>query len=146
MQRYCSASARELARLVGTSQAPVIQHYSETISRSTTIRSFEQESRFNDINMKLIDRYSQPKLYSATAMAWLILRLDILSTLTFAYCLVFLISLPNSMTAPGESTSKDIHSLLIVYSLWHQAQNSFFIPIFFFFKELQDWLWHMDLI
>ena len=102
MQRYYSASARELARLVGTCQAPVIQHFSETISGSTTIRSFEQESRFNDINMKLIDRYSQPKLYSATAMAWLIFRLDILSTLTFAFCLVFLITFPNSMTAPGE--------------------------------------------
>ena len=102
MQRYYSASARELARLVGTCQAPVIQHFSETISGSTTIRSFEQESRFNDINMKLIDRYSQPKLYSATAIEWLNFRLDILSTLTFASCLVFLISFPNSMTDPGE--------------------------------------------
>ncbi|KAG5017599.1 hypothetical protein JHK85_023735 [Glycine max] len=110
-QRYYSASARELARLVGTCQAPVIQHFSETISGSTTIRSFEQESRFNDINMKLIDRYSQPKLYSATAMAWLIFRLDILSTLTFAFCLVFLITFPNSMTAPG------IAGLAVTYGL-----------------------------
>ncbi|KAG5071606.1 hypothetical protein JHK86_006817 [Glycine max] len=102
-QRYYSAPARELARLVGTCQAPVIQHFSETISGSTTIRSFEQESRFNDINMKLIDRYSQPKLYSATAIEWLNFRLDILSTLTFASCLVFLISFPNSMTDPGLS-------------------------------------------
>ncbi|KAG2394743.1 ABC transporter C family member 3 [Vigna angularis] len=99
-QRYYSASARELARLVGTCQAPVIQHFSETISGSTTIRSFEQESRFNDINMKLIDRYSQPKLYSATAIEWLNFRLDILSTVIFAFCLVFLVSFPNSMTAP----------------------------------------------
>ncbi|RDX98555.1 ABC transporter C family member 3, partial [Mucuna pruriens] len=110
-QRYYSASARELARLVGTCQAPVIQHFSETISGSTTIRSFEQESRFNDINLKLIDRYSQPKLYSATAMEWLNFRLDILCTLTFAFCLVFLISFPNSMTAPG------IAGLAVTYGL-----------------------------
>ncbi|KAL2322779.1 hypothetical protein Fmac_027158 [Flemingia macrophylla] len=110
-QQYYSASARELARLVGTCQAPVIQHFSETISGSTTIRSFEQESRFNDINMKLIDRYSQPKLYSATAMEWLNFRLDILSTLTFAFCLVFLISFPNSMIAPG------IAGLAVTYGL-----------------------------
>ncbi|XP_020203580.1 ABC transporter C family member 3 isoform X2 [Cajanus cajan] len=110
-QRYYSASARELARLVGTCQAPVIQHFSETISGSTTIRSFEQESRFNDINMKLIDRYSQPKLYSATAIEWLNFRLDILSTLTFAFCLVFLISFPNSVTAPG------IAGLAVTYGL-----------------------------
>ncbi|KAL2956307.1 hypothetical protein AAZX31_18G077700 [Glycine max] len=110
-QRYYSASARELARLVGTCQAPVIQHFSETISGSTTIRSFEQESRFNDINMKMIDRYSQPKLYSATAIEWLNFRLDILSTLTFACCLVFLISFPSSMTAPG------IAGLAVTYGL-----------------------------
>ncbi|WVY94254.1 hypothetical protein V8G54_033342, partial [Vigna mungo] len=110
-QRYYSASARELARLVGTCQAPVIQHFSETISGSTTIRSFEQESRFNDINMKLIDRYSQPKLYSATAIEWLNFRLDILSTVVFAFCLVFLVSFPNSMTAPG------IAGLAVTYGL-----------------------------
>ncbi|XP_014518631.1 ABC transporter C family member 3 isoform X2 [Vigna radiata var. radiata] len=110
-QRYYSASARELARLVGTCQAPVIQHFSETISGSTTIKCFEQESRFNDINMKLIDRYSQPKLYSAAAIEWLNFRLDILSTLTFAFCLVFLISFPNSFTAPG------IAGLAVTYGL-----------------------------
>ncbi|XP_061366697.1 ABC transporter C family member 3-like isoform X2 [Gastrolobium bilobum] len=110
-QRYYSASARELARLVGICQAPVIQHFSETISGSTTIRSFEQESRFNDMNMKLIDRYSQPKLYNACAMEWLNFRLDILSTITFAFCLVFLISFPNSITVPG------IAGLAVTYGL-----------------------------
>ncbi|CAJ1963971.1 unnamed protein product [Sphenostylis stenocarpa] len=110
-QRYYSASARELARLVGTCQAPVIQHFSETISGSTTIRSFEQESRFNDINLKLIDRYSQPKLYSATAIEWLNFRLDVLSTLIFAFCLVFLISFPNSITTPS------IAGLAVTYGL-----------------------------
>lgn len=102
VQRYYAASARELARLVGICQAPVIQHFSETISGSTTIRSFEQESRFNEINMKLIEKYSQPKLYSASAMEWLSFRLDILSSTMFAFCLVFLISFPSSIADPGE--------------------------------------------
>ncbi|XP_027351838.1 ABC transporter C family member 3-like [Abrus precatorius] len=117
-QRYYSASAQELARLVGVCQAPVIQHFSETISGSTTIRCFEQESRFNDINMKLIDRYTQPRLYSASAMEWLSLRLDILSTITFAFSLVFLISFPNSITAPG------IAGLAVTYGLSLNEQQS----------------------
>ncbi|KAK7340587.1 hypothetical protein VNO77_21294 [Canavalia gladiata] len=100
-QRYYSASAQQLTRLVGICQAPVIQHFSETISGSTTIRCFEQESRFNDMNMKLIDRYSQPRLYSDNAMEWLSFRLDILSSVIFTFCLVFLISFPNSIAAPG---------------------------------------------
>ncbi|CAJ2659690.1 unnamed protein product [Trifolium pratense] len=97
-QRYYSASARELARLTGICQAPVIQHFSETISGSTTIRSFEQESRFNEMNMQLIDKYSQPKLYSGSAKEWLSFRLDLLSITVFASCLVFLVSFPSSIT------------------------------------------------
>ncbi|WJX31534.1 Canalicular multispecific organic anion transporter 2 [Trifolium repens] len=97
-QRYYSASSRELARLTGICQAPVIQHFSETISGSTTIRSFEQESRFNEMNMQLIDKYSQPKLYSGSAKEWLSLRLDLLSITVFASCLVFLVSFPSSIT------------------------------------------------
>ena len=136
MQRYYSASARELARLVGTCQAPVIQHFSETISGSTTIRMFEQESRFIDINMKMIDRYSQPNLYSATAIEWLNFRLDILSTLTFACCLVFLISFPSSMTAPGvyfkrhKLTSHTLFLMTLNTKLY-----SFFISILYYSRN-----------
>lgn len=102
MQQYYSKSARELSRLVGICEAPVIQHFSETISGSTTIRSFDQESRFQDTNMKLIDQSAQPKLYTATAMQWLCFRLDMLSSITFAFCVVFLISFPNAISVPGE--------------------------------------------
>ncbi|KAI5409098.1 Canalicular multispecific organic anion transporter 2, variant 2 [Lathyrus oleraceus] len=101
MQRYYSASARELARLTGICQAPVIQHFSETISGSTTIRSFDQESRFSEMNMQLIDKYSQPKLYSASAMEWLSFRLDLLCSTMFAFCLVFLVSFPSSIADPS---------------------------------------------
>ncbi|KAK4278351.1 hypothetical protein QN277_016208 [Acacia crassicarpa] len=100
-QRYYSESARELSRLVGTCEAPVIQHFSETISGSMTIRSFDQEERFHDTNMKLIDRYSKPKLYTTTAMEWLCFRLDMLSSITFAFSLIFLISFPNAISVPG---------------------------------------------
>ncbi|KAI4308026.1 hypothetical protein L6164_031145 [Bauhinia variegata] len=110
-QQYYSPAARELARLVGTCEAPVIQHFAESISGLMTIRSFDQESRFHDTNMKLIDRYSQPKLYAATAIEWLCLRLDLLSSITFAFCLVFLVSFPNAITAPG------IAGLAVTYGL-----------------------------
>ncbi|KAL0443292.1 UNVERIFIED_CONTAM: ABC transporter C family member 3 [Sesamum latifolium] len=65
LQRYYIASARELARLCGVCKAPVIQHFSETLSGSSTIRSFDQERRFRDISMRLIDGYSRPKFYTA---------------------------------------------------------------------------------
>ncbi|CAH2053853.1 unnamed protein product [Thlaspi arvense] len=100
-QRYYIAAARELSRLVGVCKGPLIQHFSETISGSTTIRSFNQESRFRGDNMRLSDGYSRPKFYSAGAMEWLCFRLDMLSSLTFAFSLVFLISIPTGLIDPS---------------------------------------------
>ncbi|KAI5408787.1 Canalicular multispecific organic anion transporter 2, variant 2 [Lathyrus oleraceus] len=122
-QRYYSASARELARLTGICQAPVIQHFSETISGSTTISCFEQESRFNETNMQLIDKFSQPKLYSASAMEWLSFRLDLLSSTIFAFCLAFLVSFPSSIADPR------IAGLAVTYGINLNAVQSSLISI-----------------
>ncbi|KAI3838912.1 hypothetical protein MKX03_002688 [Papaver bracteatum] len=98
--KYYLSGARELARLVGVCKAPVIQHFSETILGSTTIRSFNQEQRFMDTNLKLTDAYSRPKFYAAAAMEWLCFRLDLFSSITFAFSLIFLISLPRGVIGP----------------------------------------------
>ncbi|CBI39697.3 unnamed protein product, partial [Vitis vinifera] len=100
-QQYYIPSARELSRLAGVCKAPIIQHFSETISGSMTIRSFDQESRFRDTNMKLIDGYIRPKFSIAGAIEWLCFRLDMLSSVTFAFSLVFLISVPEGVIDPG---------------------------------------------
>uniref|UniRef100_A0A2N9EG28 ABC-type xenobiotic transporter n=1 Tax=Fagus sylvatica TaxID=28930 RepID=A0A2N9EG28_FAGSY len=110
-KQYYIPSARELARLVGVCKAPVIQHFSETISGSTTIRSFDEESRFRDANMKLSDAYSRPKFHAAGAREWLCFRLDMLSSITFAFSLIFLISIPEGVIDPG------IAGLAVTYGL-----------------------------
>ncbi|KAA3486882.1 ABC transporter C family member 3-like isoform X1 [Gossypium australe] len=102
LQQYYISSARELARLVGVCKAPVIQSFSETIFGATTIRSFDQESRFQQKNMELMDAYSRPKFYVAGAMEWLCFRLDMLSSITFAFSLFFLISIPKGIIDPGK--------------------------------------------
>ncbi|KAL8462289.1 hypothetical protein ACS0TY_033368 [Phlomoides rotata] len=111
LQRYYIAAARELARLCGVCKAPVIQHFSETLTGSITIRSFDQEPRFRDICMRLIDGYSRPKFYTAAAMEWLCIRLDVLSLLTFAFSLIFLISLPKGAIDPS------VAGLAVTYGL-----------------------------
>ncbi|XP_006839138.3 ABC transporter C family member 3 isoform X1 [Amborella trichopoda] len=110
-QQYYIPTARELARLVGVCEAPVIQHFAESISGSTTIRSFDKESRFMTTNLKLIDAYSRPKFYNAGAIEWLCFRLDMLSALTFAFSLVFLVTLPKGIIDPG------IAGLAVTYGL-----------------------------
>ncbi|KAJ8644490.1 hypothetical protein MRB53_006238 [Persea americana] len=110
-QQYYIAAARELARLIGVCKAPCIQHFAESLSGSTTIRSFDQESRFLDKNSQLTDGYSRPKFHNAGAMEWLCFRLDMLSSLTFAFSLVFLISMPKEAIDPG------IAGLAVTYGL-----------------------------
>nr|XP_043627740.1 ABC transporter C family member 3-like isoform X2 [Erigeron canadensis] len=101
LQQYYLPSARELARLVGVCKAPVIQHFSETISGSTTIRSFDQKDRFENTCLNLIDSYSRPKFHVAGALDWLGLRLDMLSSLIFAFLLIFLVSVPERIINPS---------------------------------------------
>ncbi|GAB4853585.1 Canalicular multispecific organic anion transporter 2 [Ancistrocladus abbreviatus] len=110
-QRYYIPSARELSRLVGVSKAPMIQHFAETISGATTIRSFDQQSRFQDTNAKLVDGYSRPKFHIMAAMAWLCFRLDMLASITFAFSLIFLVSVPVGFINPG------IAGLAVTYGL-----------------------------
>ncbi|KAL2322777.1 hypothetical protein Fmac_027156 [Flemingia macrophylla] len=62
-------------------------------------------------------------------MEWLNFRLDILSTLTFAFCLVFLISFPNSVIAPG------IAGLAVTYGL---NQNALQANVVWFLCNLEN--------
>ncbi|CAI9303495.1 unnamed protein product [Lactuca saligna] len=101
LQQYYLPSAREMARLVGVCKGPVIQNFAETISGSTTIRSFDQQGRFQDTNLKLNDDFARPKFHAAAAMEWLGIRLDMLSTLTFAVFLIFLVSIPEGTIDPS---------------------------------------------
>ncbi|VAI08526.1 unnamed protein product [Triticum turgidum subsp. durum] len=110
-QRYYIETARELQRLVGVCKAPIIQHFAESISGSTTIRSFGKENQFVLTNSHLIDADSRPKFYNAAAMEWLCFRLDTLSSFTFAFALIFLISLPTGIIDPG------IAGLAVTYGL-----------------------------
>ncbi|KAL0399136.1 UNVERIFIED_CONTAM: ABC transporter C family member 3 [Sesamum radiatum] len=121
LQRYYIASARELARLCGVCKAPVIQHFSETLSGSSTIRSFDQERRFRDLSMRLIDGYSRPKFYTAGAMEWLCIRLDVLSLVTFAFSLIFLIVIPEGTIDPS------IAGLAVTYGLSLNALQSWIV-------------------
>ncbi|KAJ6702923.1 ATP-BINDING CASSETTE SUB-FAMILY C [Salix viminalis] len=109
-QQYYIPSARELSRLIGVCNAPVIQNFAETISGATTIRSFDKESRFQELNMKLTDAYSRPRFHNSAAMQWLCFRMDMLSSMTFAFCLLLLVSFP-------ERINPAIAGLAVTYAL-----------------------------
>ncbi|MQL96384.1 hypothetical protein Taro_029058 [Colocasia esculenta] len=122
-QQYYLATARELARLVGACKAPIIQHFSESLSGSMTIMSFNEESRFVCTNFHLNDAYSRPKFHNAAAMEWLCLHLDMLGIIAFAFSLVFLVSLPKGTIDPaiaGVAVTYGLHlNMLQMWINWN---------------------------
>ncbi|PWA85952.1 AAA+ ATPase domain-containing protein [Artemisia annua] len=114
LQQYYLPSAREMARLVGVCNGPVIQNFAETISGSTTIRSFDQQDRFQDMNLKLNNDFARPKFHAAAAMEWLSLRIFQYSSLPSEPPLIIESNRPvDQWPAQGEV---DIHHLQVRYA------------------------------
>ncbi|CAL5403495.1 unnamed protein product [Camellia sinensis] len=91
------------------------------LQRSATIRGFDQESRFIETSVKLIDGHSRPKFYNAAALGWLCLRLYMLSAITFAFSLVFLIFAPPGTIDPS------VAGLAVTYGLTLNISQGRFI-------------------
>jgi ATP-binding cassette subfamily C (CFTR/MRP) protein 2 len=113
-------------------KAPVIQHFSETISGSTTIRSFDEQSRFSGTNLKLTDAYCRPKFHIAGAMEWLCFRLDMLSSITFAVSLLFVISIPEGVIEPGNYFPSRIILTIFLARFKLLKELDFYLPNFLF--------------
>ncbi|KAE8679111.1 ABC transporter C family member 7 [Hibiscus syriacus] len=92
-QQYYISFARELSMLVGVCRAPIIWNFFEIILGATTIRSFNQESRFQQTNMILMDVISRRRFHATAEVEWLCFCLDTLSSITFAFYLFFLVSM-----------------------------------------------------
>ncbi|KAK3160951.1 hypothetical protein QOZ80_1BG0069220 [Eleusine coracana subsp. coracana] len=100
-QAYYICSARELARLVGIKKAPVLHHFSETVSGAATIRCFNQGENFFRKSLKLIDDYSRITFHNSATMEWLCVRINFLFNLVFFVMLVILVSLPRDTIDPS---------------------------------------------
>ncbi|KAI3449010.1 hypothetical protein Pfo_005675 [Paulownia fortunei] len=100
-QQYYIPTARELARLAGIQRAPILHHFSESLSGAATIRAFDQRERFTDANLCLIDNHSRPWFHNVSAMEWLSFRLNQLANFVFAFSLVLLVTLPEGIINPS---------------------------------------------
>lgn len=100
MQKYYMASSRELVRIVSIQKSPVIHLFGESIAGAATIRGFGQEKRFMKRNLYLLDCFARPFFCSLAAIEWLCLRMELLSTFVFAFCMVLLVSFPHGAIDP----------------------------------------------
>ncbi|GFP91051.1 ABC transporter c family member 9 [Phtheirospermum japonicum] len=99
--QYYIPTARELARLAGVQRAPILHHFAESLSGAATIRAFDQQERFTDANLCLIDNHSRPWFHNVSAMEWLSFRLNQLANFVFAFSLVLLVTLPEGIINPS---------------------------------------------
>lgn len=101
MQKYYMASSRELVRIVSIQKSPIINLFGESIAGAATIRGFGQEKRFMKRNLYLLDSFARPFFCSIAAIEWLCLRMELISTCVFAFCLVLLVSFPRKAIDPS---------------------------------------------
>lgn len=110
------ASSRELVRIVSIQKSPIIHLFGESIAGAATIRGFGQEKRFMKRNLYLLDCFARPFFCSIAAIEWLCLRMELLSTFVFAFCMILLVSFPHGTIDPSKlphplSLSSVVHGL-----------------------------------
>ncbi|XP_037710283.1 ATP-binding cassette sub-family C member Sur [Drosophila subpulchrella] len=94
IQKFYRCSARELQRIENTTNSPVISHLSETIQGVTTIRAFNQQTRFTEILFKRLEANTIAYALLSTSHRWLGVSLDYLGG-----CIVFVATVTALATA-----------------------------------------------
>ncbi|CAM6096367.1 unnamed protein product [Calypogeia fissa] len=99
-QRYFIATSRELTRLESITQAPIIQHFSETISGFTTVRAFGHQERFVTNNVELCSVNMGIQYHSNGAFEWLGFRLESIGAFLLCISALILVLVPKGMIQP----------------------------------------------
>ncbi|KAL1369219.1 hypothetical protein HN51_023337 [Arachis hypogaea] len=97
---YFLSTSRELTRLDSITKAPVIHHFSESISGVMTIRAFEKQKEFCDENVNRVNANLRMDFHNFSSNAWLGFRLELLGSLVFCISAMFMIMLPSSVIKP----------------------------------------------
>ncbi|KAJ4782162.1 ABC transporter C family member 8 [Rhynchospora pubera] len=119
VQRYYVASARELVRINGTTKAPVMNYASESMLGVVTIRAFGATERFVRTSLGLIDQDASLFFHTIASLEWVLLRVEMLQSITIITSSLFLIFVPHGSIAPG------FMGLCLSYSLTLTAAQVF---------------------
>ncbi|VAH25241.1 unnamed protein product [Triticum turgidum subsp. durum] len=93
--RYIETS-RGLTRLQGVTNAPVIDHLTETILGAPTIRCFGKEDGFYQTNLDRINSNLRMSFHNYAANEWFGFRLELIGTLVLSITAFLMISLPSN--------------------------------------------------
>lgn len=97
---YYLATSRELTRLDSITKAPVIHHFSESISGFMTIRCFRSQERFIQENVNRVNANLRMDFHNNGSNEWLGFRLEWLGSLFLCASTLFMILLPSNIIKP----------------------------------------------
>ncbi|KAM7275294.1 hypothetical protein ACFE04_017160 [Oxalis oulophora] len=97
---YYLASSRELTRLDSITKAPVIHHFSESISGVMTVRAFGKQAQFCQENVHRVDANLRMDFHNNGSNEWLGFRLELIGSLILCASTLFMIMLPSSIIRP----------------------------------------------
>ncbi|KAF7811131.1 ABC transporter C family member 4 [Senna tora] len=99
-RNYYLSSSRELTRLDQITKAPIIHHFSETISGVMTIRAFRKQMQFSEENVKRVNSNLRMDFHNFSSNEWLGFRLELLGSLLLCVSTMFMILLPSTIIKP----------------------------------------------
>ncbi|KAL3697299.1 hypothetical protein R1sor_011375 [Riccia sorocarpa] len=99
-QTYFLATSRELTRVDALTKAPIIHHFTETVSGSVTIRCFGQQARFIQLIVDRIDSNLRMDFHSKAASEWVGLRMEMIGVFVFCITSLSLVTLPLGLIKP----------------------------------------------
>ncbi|KAI3805923.1 hypothetical protein L1987_21811 [Smallanthus sonchifolius] len=97
---YYLATSREITRLDSITKAPVIHHFSESISGVMTIRCFRKQEYFIQENVDRVDGNLRMDFHNNASNGWLGFRMEFLGSLFLCISTVFMILLPSNVIKP----------------------------------------------
>ncbi|NWV28367.1 MRP1 protein, partial [Origma solitaria] len=119
IQRYYIASSRQIRRLAGASQSPVISHFSETLAGRSTIRAFGHQERFIRKNNDVVYENLVCCYNNLISNRWLSVRLEFLGNLMVFFAALFVVLSGNTVSSStvGLSISYALNVIEIL-SVW----------------------------
>ncbi|KAK1278178.1 ABC transporter C family member 4 [Acorus gramineus] len=97
---YYLASSREMTRLDSITKAPVIHHFSESVSGVMTIRCFNKQERFCQENIDRVNSNLRNDFHNNGANEWLGFRLELIGSFVLCISALFMVLLPSNVIKP----------------------------------------------
>eukprot|EP00262_Sarcandra_glabra_P022233 TRINITY_DN97_c0_g1_i1.p1 TRINITY_DN97_c0_g1~~TRINITY_DN97_c0_g1_i1.p1 ORF type:complete len:1510 (+),score=157.17 TRINITY_DN97_c0_g1_i1:234-4763(+) len=97
---YYLSSSREITRLDSITKAPVIHHFSESVSGVMTIRCFRKQAEFIGENIYRVNANLRMDFHNNGSNEWLGFRLELIGSFILCISALFMVLLPSSVVQP----------------------------------------------